>query len=276
MKKSFILIVILFTSTIICNAQERLFSIGITKNYLSKDSTNLSLTLDLNRIPGTTEKGGGYFFVNEVIGGSQWRYYIKPTIDVNIGSGTTVAPNNVSVGVPVGLAYDFKRHKVLSLYIEGSPDFVADKSFDNYLIYFTVGSYLKYEYNKSVLLNITAGASVSNGKRAYSAKVKDSEGYGRLTIPIFIKLNFWNAKYGSGADAKEYKRINLTNTFRFSNVYKDNFTITPDPSLFYFNSKFDFYFIPRLAFSVSYNSGYEEPLFKKVKSLSFGLTLARF
>jgi len=253
-----------------------LFSIGYTKNYISSDSTNISFTLDLNRIPGATEKGGGYFFVNEVIDVSQWRYYVKPSIDVNIGSGTTTVPNNVSLGVPVGLAYDFKKPKVLSLYIEGSPDFVADKTFDNYLFYFTIGSYLKFEYNRNVLFNITAGAMVSNGKRAYAAKAKEGDGYGRLTVPIFIKLNFWDAKFGKGSDAKEYKRINLTNTFKFSNVYNDAAAITPDPTLFYFNSKFDFFFIPRLALSVTYNSGYEEPLFKKVRSLAIGLTLARF
>jgi hypothetical protein len=276
MKKHLMFITVILLTTFACWGQERLFSIGVTKNYISKDSTNLSLTLDLNRIPGSTEKAGGYFFVNEVIGKSQWGWYVKPTIDVNIGSGTTTAPNNISVGVPVGVAYDFKKPKVLSLYIEGSPDFVADKTFDNYLLYFTIGSYLKFEYNKSWLLNVTSGLSLSNGKRSYSSKIKGSNGYGRFTIPVFVKLNFWNATFGTGADAKPYKRINITNAFKFSNVYKDNAAITSDKSLFYFSSKLDFYFIPRLAFSMTYNSGNEEPLFKKVKSLSFGLTLARF
>jgi hypothetical protein len=275
MKKITILFMIIFF-VFRSEAQERLFSIGYTKNYISSDSTNISFTLDLNRIPGATERGGGYFFLNEVIGVSQWRYYVKPSVDVNIGSGTTTAPNNVSVGVPVGLAYDFKKPKVLSLYIEGSPDFITDKTFNNYLLYFTFGSYLKFEYNRNLLFNITAGAMISNGKRSYAAKNKGSDSYGRFTLPIFMKLNFWNAKFGKGSGVKEYKRLNFTNTFKFSNVYYDAVTVTPDPTLFYFNSKFDFFFIPRLALSITYNSGYEEPLFKKVKSLTIGLTLARF
>jgi hypothetical protein len=267
---------ILLIMVVSAKGQERLFSIGAVKNYISKDSTNFSFNLDLNRIPGAAEKAGGYYFYNDVIGSSRFGLYIKPTADVNIGTGTTTAPNNISIGIPIGIVYDFKNLKLLSWYAEINPEGVADKSFDNYLFYGNAASYLKFEYNKKMLLNIISGASVSTGKRSYSAKVKGTHAYGRFTWPSYIKLNLWEDSAGKKGQRQAFSRINTTTTFKFSNVYRDERTITPDPTLNYFSFKFDFYFIPRLALSLVYNNGYEEPLFKKVKSLTVGVTLARF
>jgi len=259
------------------HAQERIFSVGIVKNYISKDSTNFAFSLDLNRIPAATEKSGGFYFYNEVLGGSQFRFYIRPSIDVNIGSGVTTAPNNISLGVPLGLVYDFKKPKVLSWYfLELTPEAVTDKTMDNYLLYGTAGSYLKYEYNSKTFVNIISGVSVSAGRRSYSAKLKGHNPYGRFTVPAYLKLNFWEDSTGKKGARQPFTRINTSTTFKYSNVYKDDPTITPDPTLTYFSFKLDFYFIPRLALSIQYNNGYEEPLFKKVKSLTIGLTLARF
>jgi hypothetical protein len=254
-------------------AQERLFFLGYTKNYISSDSTNFTLNFDLNRIPGATEKVGGTFIYNDVLKESQWRLYIKPSADINIGSGTTTAANNINVGLPIGFSYD--GIKLSELSFEGSPEFVADKSFDNFLFYGSVGAYFKVESKRKTLLNISTGLTLSNGKRTYSDKGKNTNSYGRFTIPLYVKFAFKNAKEQKDT-TKTYYRFQFSNTIKINNVYKDNATITPDPSLFYTNGKFEFYFTPRLAFAIGYTYGYEEPLFKKVNSLSFGLTFARF
>jgi hypothetical protein len=274
MKKYIIYYIIISGINLNVKSQERLFFIGWTKNYISKDSTNFAFNIDLNRIPGSTEKVGGTFFLNTTKNTSKWGWYIKPSIDVNIGTGTTTAANNINVGIPVGLAYDGIPFS--EFFIEGSPELVADKTFDNYLIYYSIGPYFKYEYLKNVLFNVLTGVAVANGKRTYSSKSKENNSYGRVTVPIYLKLSFLKTTSGTGATAKDYRRIHITHSFKFNYVYNDNSTTTPDPSLFYNTTKAEYYFIPRLAFAASYTSGYEEPLFKKIKTVSIGLTFARF
>lgn len=267
-------IVSLILMSLNVGAQERLFSIGYAKNYVSKDSTNFALTIDLNRIPGPAEKAGGIYFFNETFKNSNLGWYAKPSVDVNIGSGVSVAPNNISVALPFGLVYDLAKPKVMSLYLEAAPEFVSDKSMDNFLRYFSIGPYFKYEYNKAILINLSGGITWSSGRRAYSAEGKTTNSYAKWLVPIYFRFNAWNAVNKS--DKKPYKRISWINSFKYNNVYRDDRTITPDETLFFYSSKFDFYFVPRIGINLTYNNGFEEPLFKKVHSLSFGLTFTRF
>ncbi|MGD0339963.1 MAG: hypothetical protein ABSB78_14375 [Bacteroidota bacterium] len=272
MKNIISLICFLITS-ISCFGQERIFSLGYGKTFVNNDSSTLSLSLDLNRIPGQSEKAGGYYFINEVIGSEGWGYYLKPTMDINIGSNISSSPNNISVGAPLGLVYDFRECElgIFSFYIDGSPELVADKGFKNNLYYFSVNSYLKYEFlNDKVLLNILSGVSNANGARNQFDKGTDT--YGRLTIPFFLKLICWNAVSCSG---KSFKRINWTNSFKFNSVYADDSKINTDNNYIYFNSKFDFYFTPNIGFNITYFNGKEEPAFKRNNAVIFGLTLSR-
>lgn len=242
--------------------QARIFSLGYTKNYISDDSTNFTFTVDINRMQSLAEKGANYHFVNE----EHW--YFRPSLDINIGSGTKTAPNNISVGFPLGYVKDFARPKIMSLYLEASPDFVSDKTVDNFLYYLTTGAYLKYEYHKNVTVTLQTGLTVSNGRRAYSNKTIGNNAYGRLVIPNTFRFNFWNDSYKGSS----FQRINFITVFKLSNIYKDNSTVTPDKSLTYSNTKFDLFVIPKLSITITYMNGYEEPLFQKVKSLSFGLS----
>ncbi len=258
--------------------QERIFSIGYGKTFVTTDSSTLSLTLDLNRIPGQSEKAGGYYFVNEVFDttdiNSGWGYYVKPSIDINIGSGITGSPNNISLGVPVGVVYDFKKTNIgiFSLYIDGSPELIADKGFNNNLYYFSINTYLKYEFlNDNIILDILAGLTNANGFRN-QINIEQVDGYGRFTLPVFLKLLCWNAVSKAG---KKYKRISWANSFKQNYVYSDNNTINTDDRYTFFNSKFDFYIFPNLGLNVTYNNGKEEPIFKRSNSISFGITLAR-
>jgi len=278
-KLLYILIFLLFP--FVSFSQERIFSIGYGKTYVENDSTTVSVTIDLNRIPGQSEKAGGYYFVNEVIDStkvnSRWGYYIKPTVDINIGSSTSSAPNNISLGVPVGLVYDFKETNIgiFSFYIDGAPELVADKSFNNNLYYFSINAYIKYEINHDkFLINLLTGLSNANGERDQYALTTDS--YGRFTIPLFLKFSFWNTIANEGTiKEKKYKRINWSNWLKFNSVYKDAININEKKNYTFFNSKLDFYLTPNLGLNITYYNGNEEPIFKRNNSLTFGITLAR-
>ena len=276
MKVQFTLLLISFLVSSTAYSQERIFSLGYGKSFVTDDSSTINLTFDLNRIPGQTEKAGGYYFVNEVLGKSNWGYYIKPTMDVNIGSGVTSAPNNISIGVPFGIVYDFKETDlgIFSWYFDGSPELIADKTFTNNLYYVSLNTYLKYEYlDSKILIDIISGISNANGVRhQVLPKEDDTENYGRLTVPAYMKLVAWNASTNKG---KDYKRISWINSFKYNHIYSDNKSVNPETDYTFFNSKLDFYITPNLAINVTYFNGNEEPVFKRNNSITFGLTLAR-
>ncbi|WP_109300877.1 hypothetical protein [Aquimarina sp. AU474] len=254
-------------------SQVKLFSIGYGKTFVSNDSTTVNLTLDLNRIPGQSERAGGYYFVNDVIGTKGWGYYIKPTIDVNIGSGVSSSPNNISLGVPIGLVYDFKKSDIgiFSFYLEGSPEMIADKTFKNNLHYLSINAYFKYEFlNDDILIDVWSGVTNANGVRNQIELETDS--YGRLTIPFFLKMNFWNA---ISPKERKYRRVNWISSLKYNYVYEDNPLINQDDNYFYFSSKLDIYITPNVGFNVTYSNGQEEPLFKRNNAISFGVTLAK-
>lgn len=276
MKRGLLISVILFTLVSV-HAQERIFSLGGGATFVTKDSSTFNVTVDLNRVPGQTEKAGGYYFLNEVINDtSKWGYYIKPTMDINIGSGVTSAPNNISIGLPIGVAYDIPKTKIglFSWYFEGSPEMVADREFKNNLYYFSVNSYIKYSIvarGESLTLDIIPGISNANGVRN-QMKIKTTDYYGRITIPVYLKLVAWKATTKKG---KDYKRISWTTSFKFNHVYADNKTVNKSNNYIFLNSKFDFYIIKNLGINVTYNYGQEEPVFKQNHAVTAGITLAR-
>ncbi|MEL1254149.1 hypothetical protein AAEO57_10205 [Flavobacterium sp. DGU38] len=268
MNKLYLLLALILSLNI--NAQERLFFIGYTKNYFSKDSTNVTFNFDLNRIPGSSEKIAGTYLYNGTLKNDKFGLYLKPTADINIGSGTTTAPNNINVGLPLGFAYDGIPYS--EVIFEIGPEMVADKNFDNYLFYGSAGLFLRYEYKNDILFNLSTGANISHGTRTYSDEIQKANGYSRFTIPTYVKFCFWNAS----KDDEHYYKVHLTNTFKFNNVFEDNNVITPDPHMIFNTTKLDLYIIPQLAISAQYQYGYEEPLFKKIKSLSLGISFAKF
>lgn len=271
--KNLILIVIFFAIPFASFSQERIFSLGYGKTFVTNDSSTLSITFDINRMPGQTERTGGYYFLNDIIGSEGWGYYLKPTMDVNIGSSVSSSPNNISVGLPLGLVYDFEETEIgiFSFYIDGSPELVADKLFKNFLCYFSANAYLKYELNTNyALVNILAGLSNANGKR-YQYELR-TDNYGRFTIPIYLKLTCWNA---TTHDGRPYRRISLVNSFKFNSVYSDNMNLNEDDDYLFFNSKLDVYLTSNFGLNITYFTGNEEPIFRRNNSITFGVTLAR-
>lgn len=283
MKKQSLLLIAFFTCIGTTYGQERIFSLGYGKTFVKEDSSTVSIIFDLNRIPGQSEKAGGYYFLNEVIKKSRWGYFIKPTMDVNIGSAIASAPNNISIGLPIGVVYDFKKNSIgiFSWYFDCSPEVVADKVFTNNLYYFSLNTYLKYEFlDNRILLNVIAGISNANGARnQILPKGDETDKYGRLTIPLYLKLVAWNAstrRIVNGVQkGKDFKRISWISSLKFNHIYSDNKAVNKETNYTFFNSKLDFYIAPNFGINVTYFNGNEEPIFKRNNSITFGLTLAR-
>lgn len=269
MKKLNLVFAFLVMSSISILAQERIVSFGYGKTFVDDDSSTFVITFDLNRIPGSSEKGGGYFFINEPIGDSKLGYYLKPSMDLNIGSGTSSAPNNISLGFPFGLAYDFIETSagIFTLNLEFAPEGVSDKSLANTLLYFSMGPFLQYEFTeKKYSVYIATGANYALGNR-YISEASDNS-YRRLNFPTYLKFRCWSFK----KDPTKY-RIHLSSIYKNNRVLKD--TESSEQNYSYLNFKFDFYLIPTLGINITYNNGHEEPLFKRNNSISFGITLAR-
>jgi hypothetical protein len=256
-------------------SQDKILSIGYSKNFVNKDSTNFSVTMDLNRVPGKTEAAGSYYPVNKPFFSTALDFYIKPTADVNLGSYTTSAPNNISVGLPIGLVYEFPKVQsgYFALGLEFSSDLVSDKKLDQYLYYFSPGVTFNYTfYDSSRFLNqidFGIGAYYSSGTRMQDIKVKEKNKYNKFYLPVSLSFNlFKNA-------AKNFYRVKFSGIYKYNNVYNDDRTITTKKDRNYIVLKLDYFFVKQLGVNITYNAGYEEPLFKKVNALSFGITFAR-
>lgn len=268
----------LLTCTFVVHGQERLFAVGFGKTFVSDDSTNLSFNLDLNRIPGKSEGGGGFFFMNRNLGASRWRMYIKPTLDINIGSGVSSAPNNISVGTPIGFAYDFeqgqKKLGLLSFFIELAPEIVADKTMAGALYYLSASPYIKYSFVDRVEIDLLTGVSMANGSR--DQPETDLEYYGRFTVPFYLKFKAIQGVAKKGKpDEKKFKRLCLTTSVKYNRILEDDKVITPEDTYWFCNTKLDIYITPNLGLNLTYNNGHEEPLFKRNNAISVGIVLAR-
>ncbi|MDB5223384.1 MAG: hypothetical protein JWN83_2051 [Chitinophagaceae bacterium] len=254
--------------------QDRILSFGYSKNFIDKDSSNFAIQIDLNRIPGKTESAGSFYVVNTIVGKTPFGFYLKPTADINIGSYTTLAPNNISVGLPFGFSFDIPKFSpgLFSASLEFSPDFVGEKTFSQYLCYFSPGVVVNYSlvpHTTAEIIDIGAGIYKSYGKRMQSTKTKTTNKYQKITIPVAIGLSLFKNT------AKNFHRLKFAGVYKYNHVQKDNTLITPNVFNSYVLLKLDYYFIKNLGVNFTFNSGREEPLFKRVKSLSFGITLAR-
>lgn len=255
-------------------AQDRIFSFGYAKNFVNDDSSNFTFQIDLNRIPGKTESGGSFFVVNTPFGSSNFGFYLKPTADVNIGSYTTLAPNNIQVGLPFGFAYDPEKFSpgIFTLSLEFSPDFVGEKTLDQYLYYLSSGVVLNYSLvpaESAEIIEVGLGVYRSFGTRMQNVKTKVTNTYEKTFVPVVLSLSLFKNK------AKAFHRVKINTAYKHNLVTNDDPAATPHATNNYLSVKTDYFFTKNLGLNFTYQAGREEPLFKQVKSLSFGLTLAR-
>lgn len=270
------LLFIIILETLPCKSQDRIFAVGYTKNFVSKDSSNISFTIDLNRMPGKSEGAGTYFLVNTPAF-EKFNFFVKPTADVNLGSYTTLAANNVSIGLPIGLSRKLNKDNPSATFgtfwgaFEIGPDFIADKTFDNYLYYLSPGFTLNYSHTsrKETVIDFGIGVKYGFGERLQSVKTKQKNTYTKYIVPIGVTFNTFKSKDDS------FHHLKFSGIYKYNHILKDDPIAFPDKNRNYLQLKLDYYFISQLGINVTYSSGYEEPLFKKVHSLAFGITLAR-
>ncbi|HYF32532.1 MAG TPA: hypothetical protein VD993_15515 [Chitinophagaceae bacterium] len=256
-----------------CCSQDKILSFGYAKNFVNKDSSNVAIAIDLNRIPGRSEATGSLYLVNVPLGGLPFNFYLKPTADVNLGSYTTSAANNISIGGPLGIAYLIPEGIPGNLYaaLEIAPEIIAEKNLNQYLYYISPGLFLNYSYTdpgNNNIIDFGTGYKLAFGQRLQNVKTKTKNSYRKVLIPIGLSLSLWQT--GGG-----FHRIKFTGVYKFNSVLKDDMTVNPRKDNSYTLLKLDFYIIRQLGINMTYNAGYEEPLFKKTNSLSFGITLAR-
>lgn len=274
MRKLFYLF-ILFLSTF-AKAQDRIVSFGYAFNIINSDSSNYAIQVDLNRIRGLSEAAGSYFLVNTPLPGNKFplRFYLKPTADVNIGSGTSLLPNNISVGLPFGFAHKFKNtsNGTFFLAAELSPEFVGDKTLSQYLYYVSPGLVLNYGIvpdKKATNIDLSIGIYRAFGRRMHDVKTKVKNDYGKISVPVALSISlFKNNK-------DDFHYVKLTGVYKHNYIMEDNFTINPNKTNNFMNFKLDFFPIKKLGLNFSYSSGRDEPLFKQVKSFIAGFTFAR-
>jgi hypothetical protein len=274
MKK--LLTILLLTVSFAAKAQERIFSFAYAFNQVNSDSSNFAIQVDVNRTRGFTEGTGSYFFLNTRISpfSVPLKLYIKPTADINIGSGTGILPNNVAVGLPIGLTYKLRNTANGTFYFgpELSSDFVSDKNFDQYLYYFSPGFVLNYSIvpdKKATNIDFSAAIYRSYGQRMQDVKSGVKNRYAKTSIPISLAVSFWKNL------AKDFHHFRFTALYKHNYVTDDNFALNPNVRNNFTNLKLDIFPIKQLGFSLGYVSGRDEPLFKQVKSFTVGLTLAR-
>lgn len=271
---SIILIIIFLINPVTGQSQDRIFSIGYAQNFINEDSSNFSFSIDLNRIPGKSEAGGNYLPVNEPVF-EEVNFFIKPTADVNLGSYTTLAANNVSVGFPIGLSRLLLNANstvgVLWGSFEIGPDFIADKSFDNYLYYASPSVNLNYSFTsrKQTVIDLGIGLKYGFGKRLQNVTTKVENSYRKYIIPVGIAINAIRSK------DETYHHIKFSGIYKFNYLLEDDSILFPKKGQVYTQLKFDYYFTGQIGINITYTAGYEEPLFKKVNSIAIGITLAR-
>lgn len=274
--KKQILLVIVALSSLSSKAQDRIFAVGYTKNFVDNDSSNVSFSIDLNRMPGKSEGTGTFYLVNAPFF-EKINLFVKPTADVNLGSYTTLAANNVSIGLPVGFSRKLNQDNPNATWgtlwgsIEIGPDLIADKTFQNYLYYLSSGVTLNYSYTseKETIIDFGIGFKYGFGERLQSVETNTKNDYEKFIIPIGLAFNAFKSK-----DAT-YHHLKLSGIYKYNHILKDDQTLFPNKNNSYIQVKLDYYFISQLGLNITYTSGYEEPLFKKVNSIALGITLAR-
>lgn len=257
-------------------SQENVFSIGFGKTLVSKDSSNINVTFEINNVPGSTSGPGNYYFVNQNLK-NNLGWYLKPVADVNLGSAVASAPNNVSFSVPIGLSYDFDKTGdfIFTGYLEASPAMVSDRDFKNKLFYANLGTYLKgATTSKKMEFTFLAGLAFADGSRVQASD--PDHGFSRLEFPAYLTFYCWPSSYQHKNDkAVDFKRIALKHTFKYNRVFNDSPVQMSRNDYFLNSSEADFYFTPNLGIKFTYSNGFDEPVFVNNNAYTIGIVLAK-
>lgn len=274
--KKLILSTVIALAAMACYGQENIFSVGYGKTFVKKDSSTISATLQINNVPGSTSSPGNYYMANNIIN-DKWGWYLKPAADINLGSATASAPNNVSFSTPIGFSYDFDKTGdfIITGYIEAAPAMVADRDFKNTLYYGVFGEYLKgATTSKAIEFTFLTGPSFANGVRDQTGS--DNHTYSRLGLPVYLTFSCWHDVYKHGNDKpKDFKRLTFKHTFKYNRIFNDDPAVMSRNDYFFNSAEADFYIIPTMGIKLTYNNGFDEPVFVNNNAYTIGIVFAK-
>lgn len=202
-------------------SQNQLISISYGYDY-ALDTTGVGISIDLNRKLAAKETEGIYWVYKNLPRGSykegesclsNWFLTLRPTIDANLGSSTSLAPNNISIGLPVSLGYDFEKFGFINrngadnhtFLFQLEPKFISDRDFENALYVVEPGAFWNVTINRTGVdrtvgpvgvkaIDFTVGVKQAFGQRRIYKEVADVPGsakghdYSRLSIPFQLEV----------------------------------------------------------------------------------------
>lgn len=255
-------------------AQDHL-RLGVAADFNSKGKLVQTISFDLNRTEKVDEKVNQYWLF------SKNGYFIQPSADINIGEKTTSADNNITVLLNMGRVYLDKKQGTLkwNKVLEFNPTYSSDKNFQEKLVYGqfkAVLNVIKSHYALPVdtfinrKFSFSAGAFSNLGGRR--SQVLDLNKFYAIAGPLAELKWLWrklpkNKAEGTDPYTDWQLKISGKGYYLFSElapVYDKDFAGSVSVGL---DKKFVRFFYVGL----SYKYGNDNPTYKNVHTLEFGL-----
>jgi hypothetical protein len=238
--------------------QEKIASIGVGLNIKNNDSITYNFSFSFNRTPAVEEDAGPSLKVFQL--GKSTIFSLRPSSQVDVGNGVENSPNNLFFDLELEGLSRIHNLKTTNILYEFAPSISADKNFYTGLLYSSLGvKLLYYNYPSDYAFYVLPGINFDLVRRV----VKGTSPYGSFRIDGTLDFNL-----------KIKKLINFTILSKLFYIRNDasviangtygNLTASID---------FKFPFYNKLGLSAKYSIGYDQPLYKKVNSISFGISL---
>ena len=242
-------------------AQAPLASIGVGRTR-SGDSTTVVLSFSYNRLPGDDPTDGGYLKAwhpsKHVFAG------LKPSTEINIGSGAESSPNNVLAELGLDFAY-FKPDSGNSVqhmfFLAPSANYTSDKDFTTRLVFGRLeGRLLVYRSvgPDSWRGNVLAGLKFDAGSRQL---------IGQRHYPFTRWVPSVDGQFRSG-------RWSMNVGARAFAIHNDT-TVVKNGVYGLGSATLQWRKDPKVGYSLGYTSGFDEPLYHRQNVAKAGVAFYR-
>jgi hypothetical protein len=238
--------------------QEKLIDIS-TGFKFQIDSTAFSLSFTFNRTASSDADQGPYIVVfpgfscDDVFG-------LKPSIESNIGNGVESSPNNVDLDVK--LHWRMQLANTSLLLGELAPTASSDKDFKTALLYPSLGIkflYHNYGDSENFRFYVLPGLNFDFGSRV--AKSSTPSSFHRITTSLQFQTTIVSS-VDIGLNLQLF-------------VVKNDTTVIADGSYGNMALSATYRFAKKFGLSIKYSIGHNQPLFKKIHTLSIGFAWYR-
>lgn len=238
--------------------QEKLVDIG-TGIKFNPDSIAFSLSFSFNRTASSESEQGPYIIVHKGFTRNHvWA--LKPSFESNIGSGTTSSPDNIDLDL--GFQYNMHLAKTSILLVNFAPTASCDKDFTTALMYPSLGiKYLYYYYgvSRQFRFYVLPGFNFDYGKRRTNSSMLPPFYRANLSLQIQTTLA---SCLDIGLNSQIYK-------------IKNDTTVIADGTYGNMALSATYRFAKKFGLTTKYSLGYNQPLFKKINTLTIGLAWYR-